>query len=140
MAYWLLKSEPSTYSIDDLKKDKRTFWDGIRNYQARNYLRDRLKKGDLILFYHSSAEPPGVAGIAKVVREGYPEPKQIKPEWYGVDVEFVEKFNQLVPLNALKANKKLNGMLVLKRGMRLSVQPVEKIHFEEVCRWSSPDR
>ena len=133
---WLLKSEPTTYSIDDLKKDGRTFWDGIRNYQARNYLRDGLKKGDLVLFYHSSAEPPGVAGVARVVKEGSPEPKQAKPEWYGVDVEFVEKFKRLVPLEELKADKKLQGMLVLKRGMRLSVQPVSEAHFQEVLKLS----
>lgn len=132
MNYWLLKSEPSTYSIDDLKKDGKTFWDGVRNYQARNFMRDGMKKGDLVLFYHSNAEPAGVAGICKVVKEGYPETKD--PTWVGVEVEFVEKFKRFVPLDELKTDAKLKGMLVVKRGMRLSVQPVEKVHFEEVCR------
>ena len=130
MNHWLIKSEPTTYSIDDLKKDGQTYWDGIRNYQARNFMRDKMKKGDLALFYHSSAEPPGVAGICRVAKEAYPEKKE--PEWVGVEVEFVKKFKRFVPLEELKANKKLQGMLVLKRGMRLSVQPVEKVHFEEV--------
>ena len=135
MNYWLIKSEPSTYSIDDLEKDGRTFWDGVRNYQARNFMRDGMKKGDLILFYHSNAEPPGVAGVCRVVKEGYPEKKD--PTWVGVEVEFVRKFKNLVSLAELKANPKLKGMLVIKRGMRLSVQPVEQAHFEEVARYPS---
>lgn len=129
--YWLIKSEPSTYSIDDLKKDGRTSWNGVRNYQARNFMRDGMKKGDLVLFYHSNAEPPGVAGLCKVAKEGYPE---TKPAWVMVDVEFVEKFKRFVALDELKADKKLQGMLVIKRGMRLSVQPLDKTHFDEVVR------
>jgi predicted RNA-binding protein with PUA-like domain len=132
MKYWLIKSEPSTYSIDDLKKEGVTYWDGVRNYQARNFMRDQMKKGDLILFYHSNAEPPGVAGIAKVAREGYPDKKD--PEWSGVDVEFVSKLKRFVPLEELKANKKLAGMLVIKKGTRLSVQPVGRGHFDEVVK------
>ena len=130
MKFWLIKSEPSTYSIDDLKKDCRTSWNGVRNYQARNFMRDSMKKGDQVLFYHSNAEPPGVAGIAEVIKEGYPE----KAGWVMVDVAFVKKFKRFVPLDELKANKNLEGLLVIKRGMRLSVQPVEKVHFDEVVR------
>jgi predicted RNA-binding protein with PUA-like domain len=130
-AYWLMKSEPGTYSIDDLKRDKKTFWDGVRNYQARNFMRDSMKVGDLVLFYHSNAEPSGVAGVAEVVKSGYPDPKD--PVWSGVDIGFVEKFPNFVPLETLKENSaKLKGMLVIKNGMRLSVQPVEKAHFEWV--------
>ena len=132
MQYWLIKSEPGTYSIDTLKKDGRTSWDGVRNYQARNFMRDGMKKGDLVLFYHSNAEPPGVAGVCRVVKEGYPDPKD--KVWTMVDVEFVEKFKRFVPLDELKADKKLEGMLVVKRGMRLSVQPVDKTHFDEVLK------
>ena len=129
--YWLLKSEPSTYSIDDLKKDGVTFWDGVRNYQARNYMRDGMKKGDLVLFYHSNAEPPGVVGICRVAKEASPEKKE--PAWVGVEVAFVKKLKRFISLDELKANKKLTGMLVIRRGMRLSVQPVEKAHFDEIA-------
>lgn len=130
MKYWLMKSEPEVYSIDDLERDGKTCWEGVRNYQARNFMRDSMKKGDRVLFYHSNAEPPGVAGVAEVVREGYPEKDAT---WSMVDVKFAEKFKTFAALDALKANPALNGMLVLKRGMRLSVQPVEKAHFEAVC-------
>lgn len=129
MNHWLIKSEPETYSIDDLKKDSCTSWNGVRNYQARNFIRDGMKKGDLVLFYHSNAEPPGVAGVCRVVKEGYLEKK---PSWMMMDVEFVSKFKRFVALDELKADKKLQGMLVIKRGMRLSVQPVDKEHFDEV--------
>ena len=148
MRYWLFKSEPDAYSIDDLARDKRTFWSGVRNFQARNLLRDEMKPGDLVLFYHSSVEPPGVAGIAKVAKAGYPDPTafdkqseyfdpksdRAKPTWFVVDVEFVEKLPRLVPLEELKARKDLAGMPVTKRGMRLSVQPVEKKHFDIVVK------
>ena len=146
--YWLVKSEPSVYSIDDLKKDKVTYWDGVRNFQARNFMRDRMKKGDWVLFYHSNAEPPGVAGIAKVHKEGYPDftswdkkdkhfdPKssEQKPLWFMVDLEFYSKFKQFVPLEALKANAKLKDMMVVKPAVRLSVQPVSQEHFEAVLK------
>ncbi len=146
--YWLMKSEPEAYSIDDLKRDGKTYWDGVRNYQARNFMRDQMKVGDLVLYYHSNAEPSGVAGIAKICRTGYPDfcawdPKDkhydpssnpAKPTWMMVDLEFVEKFPHFVSLQELKANPDLDGMLVLKKGMRLSVQPVEEIHFEGVRR------
>ena len=131
MKFWLIKSEPEAYSIDALKKDGKTAWDGVRNYQARNFMRDGMKKGDLVLFYHSNAEPPGVAGVCRVSKEAYLE---AKPSWMMVDVEFVQKLKRFVGLDELKTNKKLVGILVAKRGTRLSVQPVEKAHFEEIVR------
>lgn len=143
MATWLLKSEPDVYSIDDLKRDKRTHWEGVRNYQARNYLRDQLKVGDRVLFYHSNAEPPGIAGIAKVVREGYPDPtafdqksdyydaksKKEAPAWYMVDIAFVKKFAQPLTLPELKKVKGLEKMVLLQKGSRLSVQPVTEAEY-----------
>lgn len=136
--YWLFKSEPDVYSIDDLKKEKTAYWEGVRNYQARNLLRDTIKKGDQVLFYHSNAKPPGVAGICEVVKEGYPDhtqfeedskyfdPKSPKdnPRWFMVDVKFVKKFNQIVSLEQLKNTTGLEEMMVTKRGARLSIQPV----------------
>ncbi len=134
MNHWLIKSEPTTYSIDDLQKDGHTSWEGVRNYQARNFMRDGMKKGDLVLFYHSSAEPPGVAGICRIKKEGYPDTTTKEKGWILVDVEFIEKFKYFVPLERLKADLKLKGMLVLQRGQRLSVQPVTKAHFDQVVR------
>jgi predicted RNA-binding protein with PUA-like domain len=147
MKYWLMKCEPDTYSIDDLKKDKKTYWDGVRNYQARNFLRDSIQVGDGVLFYHSNAEPSGVVGVAKVCKAGYadftawdkkdihydPKSSESRPQWYMVDVAFEEKFKHFIPLDEIKANPALKDMLVIKRGMRLSVQPVEKKHFDVVC-------
>lgn len=146
MKYWLLKSEPDTYSIDDMEKDGQCFWEGVRNYQARNIMRDEMKVGDLALFYHSNAKPPGVVGIVRICKEAYPDhtaqdPKSKyydpkahpdKPIWMMVDVEFVEKFPKLIPLNDLKEHPKLNGMLLTKKGTRLSVQPVSPKHFEVI--------
>lgn len=126
-----MKSEPSVYSIDDLKRDGSTSWEGVRNYQARNFMRDSMKKGDGVLFYHSNAEPSGVAGMARIKKEGYPE--KTAP-WCMVDVEFVEKFQCFVGLDELKSKKELIGMMVTRRGSRLSVQPVEKDHFETVLK------
>ncbi len=145
--YWLFKSEPGSYSIDHLKKDGRTFWNGIRNYQARNLLRDSIKAGDRILFYHSNADPPGVAGVAEVVREGYPDhtardpnspyydakASDEDPRWFMVDVAFVERFPRFVPLDVLKRTPGLETMVVTTKS-RLSVQPVEPEEFEIVCR------
>ena len=125
-----MKSEPGAYAIEDLARDRRTFWNGVRNYQARNFMRDGMKPGDLVLFYHSNAEPPGVAGLARVCGEARPEPDA--PTWVGVDLEFVERFLRILPLAALKAEPSLRDMLVLKRGMRLSVQPVEDRHVRKV--------
>src|SRR5690349_15588995 len=138
-----MKSEPESYSIDDLRRDGRTSWDGVRNFQARNFLRDSLKVGDLVLFYHSNAEPPGVVGIAKVVKAGYPDATALDPKdhhfdpratkaepiWTTVDLAFVEKFPGTVSLDTLKSTPGLDGMLVAKRGQRLSIQPVTPEHF-----------
>jgi predicted RNA-binding protein with PUA-like domain len=130
MNYWLMKSEPSAYSIDDLKRDKKTNWSGVRNYQARNLMRDEMRVGDQVLFYASSAEPPGVTGIAEIVREGYPE----DDTWTQVDIRFVEKFPHIVPLDTLKQTRGLEDMMVTRKGARLSVQPVSKREFDIVVK------
>ena len=138
-----MKSEPTTYSIDDLAKDRKTCWDGVRNYQARNFMRDEMKIGDLILFYHSKCQPPGVVGIAKVSSKPYPDSTALDPKskyydakaskenpiWMLVDIEFVRKLN-LISLPEIKASPSLNGMLLTKKGMRLSIQPVDANHFK----------
>jgi predicted RNA-binding protein with PUA-like domain len=143
--YWLMKSEPEAYSIVDLEHDVSESWDGVRNYQARNYMQ-QMRVGDMVLFYHSNADPPGVMGIARVCKLAHPDdtafdpgskyfdPKS-KPEaptWYMVDVEYVEKLPNEVTLELLKQDPELEGMLVRQRGQRLSVQPVEKRHFARV--------
>jgi predicted RNA-binding protein with PUA-like domain len=138
--FWLLKSEPETFSFDDLlaAPRKRTGWSGVRNHQAKLYLRDQMQVGDGILFYHSSAKPPGVAGVARVARAGYPDPTQFdrrsehhdpksrasEPTWYQVDVAAVAAMKRFVPLEALRVRAELRGMLLLQRGQRLSVMPV----------------
>jgi len=143
--YWLMKTEPDVYSIDDLARERRGRWEGVRSYQARNHLR-QMKVGDLALFYHSSTIPPGVAGLARVCTEAEPDPTQFDakspyhdpkstrdaPRWSLVHVEFVEKFQELVTLERLKSDRALADMLVTRRGMRLSVQPVEPTHFRRV--------
>jgi len=142
-----MKTEPDVYSIDDLERDGTTFWDGVRNYQARNFMRDEMRPGDGVLFYHSNADPPGVAGLAEVVRPGYPDPTardpasdyydpkatDADPRWYMVDIRFVEKFPALVPLAVLRDTPGLEAMLV-NRKSRLSVQPVTPAEFEIVAR------
>jgi predicted RNA-binding protein with PUA-like domain len=151
--YWLFKSEPDVFSIDDLAKapKKTTYWEGVRNYQARNLLRDDIRKGDEVLYYHSRVAPMGVAGLARVSRSGYPDPEQFDaqskyhdpksdpddPRWYCVDLTFVEKFDEVVPLSALKAERALSKMMVVQRGARLSIQPVTKREFETVRRMAS---
>ncbi|HBQ13992.1 MAG TPA: EVE domain-containing protein [Myxococcales bacterium] len=147
--YWLVKSEPDAYSIDDLERDGQAEWDGVRNYQARNFMRDDMTVGDLVLFYHSNAKPPGVAGVAKVATEAYPDPTQFDPKskyhdpkateeaprWHLVDLSFVEKFDAVLGLDVLKEHADdLEGMMVIKRGIRFSVQPVEKEHFRKVLK------
>jgi len=146
--YWLMKVEPSAYTIDDLERDGRTGWEGVRNYQARNLLRDEIQVGDGVLFYASNADPSGVAGLAEVVRAGYPDPLQFRrghdyhdpkatperPIWYSVDIAFAERFPAVLPLAALKDNPKLRDMMVIRRGTRLSVQPVSAAEYREVCR------
>jgi predicted RNA-binding protein with PUA-like domain len=146
--YWLMKCEPGAYSIDDLERDGVASWEGVRNFQARNLLRDELEVGDGVLFYASNAEPSGVSGVAEVVREGYPDPFAFKrghkyydpksdpaaPTWYSVDIRFVEKFPQVVPLATLKATPGLESMMVVQKGSRLSVQPVTAPELEIVKR------
>jgi len=147
MKYWLMKSEPGTYSIEDLERQGVTPWEGVRNYQARNFMRDDMRVGDLVLFYHSNAKPPGAAGVGRVCREAHPDhfaqdrssayydPKATEenPIWMMVDVEFVERFPSVVALADLKSDAKLEGMMLLKKGVRLSVQPVSREHFDRVC-------
>lgn len=147
--YWLMKSEPNEYSIDDLKRDKKSGWFGVRNYQARNYMRDAMQIGDLILFYHSSVKEPAVVGIGKVASAPYPDKTQFeksgkyfekratkeKPVWLLVDISYVKKFINPVLLSSMRADKKLKDMVLLKRGMRLSIQPVaekEFLHIESL--------
>ena len=130
MRYWLMKSEPSAYSIDDLARDGTTTWNGVRNYQARNYMRDEMHAGDKVLFYASNANPPGVVGIAEVSGEARPEPDD--PTWSMVEIRFVEKFDAIVPLETLKQTKGLEKMVVTQKGSRLSVQPVTKGEFDIV--------
>lgn len=145
--YWLMKSESCDYSIDDFAKDKCSDWHGVRNYQARNFMRDEMNTGDLVLFYHSNSAPSGVAGLGEVIRRGYPDFTQFdskseyfdpkaskeKPIWYMVDIQFKGKFPHFISLEELKKNKVLQGMLVAHNG-RLSVQPVEEKHFYIVTR------
>ena len=145
--YWLMKSEPDVFSIEALEKKKSEGWDGVRNYQARNFMRE-MREGDLVLFYHSNAKPSGVAGVATIVGEARPDPTQFdpksdyydagatreEPRWDLVEVGFVEKFEDVIPLETLKADAKLEGMLVTRKGSRLSVTPVEKAHFERVLK------
>jgi predicted RNA-binding protein with PUA-like domain len=146
--HWLMKSEPSTYSIADLKRDQQTEWDGVRNYQARNFMRDDMKVGDLVLFYHSVTDPVGVAGVAEVVQASHPdvtqfdhkskyfEPRatQEKPVWYLVDIAFVEQFPRIVPLAELRSVPALAQMELLRKGSRLSVQPVTAAEFQAVLK------
>ena len=140
MRYWLFKSEPDCFGIDDLsRRPKQTAaWDGVRNYQVRNMLRDEIKPGDQALFYHSSCSPPGVAGIISVVKAGYPDdtawdihsdhfdPKSTpeNPRWFMVDVKLVKKFPRFIPLDEIKQHPKLKKMLILRKGNRLSITPV----------------
>jgi predicted RNA-binding protein with PUA-like domain len=145
--YWLIKSEPTTFSIDDLQKDGFTDWEGVRNYQVRNMMRDEMKVGDLALFYHSNAKPPGVAGICRICETGKPDPTQWdsdsdyfdkrvkvgKPTWVMVEVEFVEKFPHFVPLEELKSHPELKAMSLLRKGNRLSITPIAKEEFEFIC-------
>jgi len=147
--FWLMKTEPDVFSIDDLKNaaDATDRWEGVRNYQARNFMRDQMKKGDEVLFYHSNAEPSGVVGVAVVTKEAYPDPTALDPNskyfdeksaqlgesrWLMVDVSFKFKFQRTVTLKAIKEHPKLNTMRVAQKGQRLSIQPVLKEEFQEV--------
>lgn len=144
--YWLMKTEPSEFSMDDLERKGREGWDGVRNYQARNFMRDQMKKGDEVLIYHSNARPSGVAGLASVCREAYPDDTAWDPEnphfdqrstpespiWVRVDVAFKKRFDSVVSLEAIKQNPKLKEMMLCRKGCRLSIQPVTLAHFEEI--------
>ena len=148
MRHWLMKSEPHDYSFDDLLKDGRTPWDGVRNYQARNFMRDDMEIGDQVLFYHSNAKPPGVVGVCEVASEPYPDATQFDPaskyhdpksdpqdpRWVLVDVTPVEALARFVPLEELRATESLAEMALLRRGQRLSIQPVTAAEFRAVLR------
>lgn len=148
MNHWLMKSEPETYSIEHMKKDKKTLWTGVRNYQARNFMMNEMKPGDKVLFYHSSAEPPGVAGIVEISRSAVADPTALdpksdyydpkasddKPIWYCVEVKFVKAFKKLVPLDEIRSEKSLAKMPLLQRGQRLSVQPVSAQEFKTILK------
>ncbi len=145
--YWLMKCEPAAYTIDDLARDGHTSWEGVRNYQARNLMRDEIKVGDGVLFYASNANPSGVTGLAKVSREGHPDhyawkkghkyfdnrSTELEPVWYMVEIAFVERFKETVSLATLKARKGLKQMMVTRKGSRLSVQPVLKAEYDIVA-------
>ena len=151
--YWLMKSEPLTYSIDRLKKEKKTLWDGVRNYQARNFMMNDMKTGDAVLFYHSNANPPGVAGVAVIKGKAVPDPTQFnkksqyfdpkslreKPRWFCVEVGFKRKFKNFISLRDLRLRKDLKDMLLLKKGQRLSIQPLTKKQFEIICQLGDSD-
>ena len=145
--YWLMKCEPGAYSIDDLARDRKTSWEGVRNYQARNFMRD-MKIDDGVLFYASNASPSGVTGLAEIVREAYPDSFAWKkgheyydeassrdaPRWFSVDIGFVEAFPAIVTLETLKSTRGLEEMVVTKKGSRLSIQPVTKAEYDIVVR------
>jgi predicted RNA-binding protein with PUA-like domain len=150
MAYWLFKSEPKVYSFKDLlaEPDQTTGWDGVRNYQARNFLRDQVTVGDGVLFYHSSAEPPCIAGIAEVVRAGHPDPSAFDPKsdhhdpksdpdnptWYQVSIKAVQSIEPPIGLPTLAGVPELAKMELLRRGSRLSIQPVTKSEWETILK------
>ncbi len=148
MKHWLMKSEPDVFSIDDLAKVKASLWDGVRNYQARNFMTSGMQIGDEVLFYHSNAEPSGIAGRARVVGAAEPDPSQFDkkseyydpkalratPRWFGIKVAFVEKFPKVISLVDLRQEKPLKDILVIKRGQRLSIQPVTEKEFQWICQ------
>lgn len=145
MAKWLVKNEVDSYSISDLARDKRTIWEGVRNYQARNYLR-QMKVGDQLLFYHSNGDPSGVAGIAKVTKTAVADPTQFElrskyfdpkatpdaPRWFAPEVGYVRKFKEILPLSKLKKVSALKNLPLLQRGTRLSVHPVTESQFRTI--------
>lgn len=146
--FWLMKSEPDTFSIDDLKRDKTTKWEGVRNYQARNYMLNDMKVGDQVLFYHSNATPAGIVGLAEVsataapdalqfdAKSEYFDPKSTKanPRWHCVQVRYVAKFAKMVTLDILKNEPALQEMFVVRKGSRLSITPVTKSEFDFICK------
>ncbi|NTS77236.1 EVE domain-containing protein [Catenovulum sp. SM1970] len=150
MAYWLMKSEPDAFSIDDLasRPEQTEHWDGVRNYQARNMMRDQMKMGDRIFFYHSGCKVPAIVGVAEVVKESYPDftafdasskyydPKSTEenPRWFMVDVKFVEKFKRAIPLKQLKTMPELNELALVKKGCRLSIMPVADHEWQAISK------
>ena len=150
MKYWLMKSEPDAFSIDDLAKcpKKTEHWDGVRNYQARNMMRDDMEKGDLVFFYHSNCDVPGIVGIAEVVKTGYPDFTAFDPEakyydpksdpdnprWYMVDIKYKRKLKRVISLQELKSYKSLSEMPLVRKGNRLSVMPISKKHWDFVLK------
>lgn len=142
--YWLMKSEPDTYSIDQLQKDKTTWWEGVRNYQARNYMMKEMNVGDEVLFYHSSCEIPGIAGLAVIAKKAVPDQLQFdkksdyfddkatkeKPIWFCTQVKFVSLAKNYVSLEQIRKDKNLNDMIVIQKGSRLSIQPVSEADFK----------
>jgi predicted RNA-binding protein with PUA-like domain len=146
--YWLMKCEPAAYTIEDLERDGTTSWEGVRNFQARNFMRDDMSVGDPVLFYASNADPSGVTGLAKIVRAAYPDKfawtkghkyfdrssSRDAPVWYMVDLGFVERFPGTVSLETLKSTPGLEQMVVTRKGSRLSVQPVTKAEYDIVVR------
>ena len=146
--HWLIKSEPDVFSIKDLEKVKQEPWTGVRNYQARNFMWREMQPGELAIFYQSNAKPSGAAGVAEVASEPYPDPTQFdpkseyfdpnateeKPRWWLVDFKHVATFKELIPLESLKADPALSEMLVCQKGSRLSINPVEKKHFNRVMK------
>lgn len=150
--YWLFKSDPEDFGWDDLKKskNKRTSWSGVRNYQVRNFIRDDMKKGDWVLFYHSNAEPNEIKGICEIVKEGYADDTQFKPDdphyfpsasmdepiWYMVDIQFKEELKKSVTLDDIKKNPKLKNMKLVQKGSRLSISPVTKDEYDEIIKMS----
>ena len=145
---WLMKTEPNTYSIDDLKADKITHWEGIRNYQARNFMKNDMEIGDSIFIYHSNVTPPGIVGLAEVCSKPYPDffawdqssqyfdSKSTKenPRWFMVDVAFKCKFKSMLSLNQIKQDSNLSSMMVIKKGMRLSIQPISNKEFDYIMK------
>ncbi|MDE1892902.1 MAG: EVE domain-containing protein [Xanthomonadaceae bacterium] len=143
MKHWLMKSEPDTFSIDDLKRRKQEAWDGVRNYQARNFMRDGMRPGDKVFFYHSNCAVPGIVGLAEVATDAYPDPSQFdpkskyfdpgssrdQPRWMLVDVKFARKLRRTISLDELKRHEALAGMALLRKGNRLSVMPVDAAHW-----------
>jgi len=152
-ARWLMKSEPDVYAYADLVRDGRTHWDGVRNYQARNMMRDAMAIGDLVLYYHSNTNPPHVAGVARVCKEGYPDhtaldpashyhdPKATpeNPRWVMVDIEPVVELPQPVALSDIKNDPSFEGMPLIQRGQRLSIQTVDEHHFRRILELGGLD-
>ena len=150
MAYWLMKSEPLSYSIEDLKRDKEAFWDGVRNYQARNFMIQDMKVGDKVLFYHSNAKPSGVTGLAEVCKSAKPDKTALdkkskyydpraskdKPIWQAVTVKFIKQFDACIGISDLRKEKALKDMWLLRKGQRLSIMPLKKQEYDYVVKMS----